>query len=501
VILLVSASLTACGKDKDPTWRVPLQDAPTAAPVASGPPLGTQSWRMPTPRPPDAPILTPTPDSPRPLPSLRASVESYTVQAGDTLRQIAARYGVSLDQVAQANQITNPDLLYVGQVLSIPPPTPGPTGPTFKIIPDSELVYGPASMGFNVEEWVRKLGGYLATYAEDVDGQPLNGAQIVQRIAQEYSVNPRLLLSVLQYQSGWLTDPAPKQAKQNYPLGLANPTRKGLYRQLSWAANNLNRGFYLWRVDGVAVWLLEDGSIVPIAPIINAGTAGVQHLFSLLYGRAGWETAVSEQGLFAAYNALFGYPFDIAIEPLLPVNLAQPALQLPFENGVQWAFTSGPHGGWGDGSAWAALDFAPAIEAIGCVKNDDWVVAVADGLVLRSKNGVVILDLDNDGWEQTGWVVLYLHIESRQRVQAGAYLQAGERIGHASCEGGVTTGTHVHLARRFNGEWIPADQGLPFVLDGWVSSGAGVEYDGYLQRGEQRLEAYAGLAPDNIIQR
>jgi LasA protease len=129
------------------------------------------------------------------------------------------------------------------------------------------------------------------------------------------------------------------------------------------------------------------------------------------------------------------------------------------------------------------------------------VVAVADGLILRADHGAVIQDLDADGLEQTGWVVLYLHVETRDRVQPGVSLKAGERIGHPSCEGGVSTGTHVHLARRFNGEWIPADQDMPFVLDGWVSSGTGVEYDGYLQRGEQKLEAYAGRSPNNVIQR
>ena len=36
------------------------------------------------------------------------------------------------------------------------------------------------------------------------------------------------------------------------------------------------------------------------------------------------------------------------------------------------------------------------------------------------------------------------------------------------------------LRRRYNGEWIPADGNLPFNLDGWVSSGNGVEYDGSL---------------------
>jgi len=86
-------------------------------------------------------------------------------------------------------------------------------------------------------------------------------------------------------------------------------------------------------------------------------------------------------------------------------------------------------------------------------------------------------------------------------VPLGTVLKAGDRVGHPSCEGGVSAGTHVHLARRYNGEWIPADQSVPFNLDGWVSQGLDNEYDGYLVRDSRRIEAYDGRAPENAVQR
>ncbi len=203
------------------------------------------------------------------------------------------------------------------------------------------------------------------------------------------------------------------------------------------------------------------------------------------------------------YNADFGYPFDYAIEPLLPLDVRQPPMQLPFEQGRPWAFTGCPHGGWGDGSAWESFPiFAPPSDELGCISSDDWVTAVADGLILRAEDGAVIQDLDGDGYEQTGWVMLYMHVEScERRVKPGAQVKAGDRLGHPSCEGGFSSGTHVHIARRYNGEWIPADHTLPFILDGWVSRGAGAEYDGFLDKDGHKVEAYEGRSGDNIIQR
>ena len=126
---------------------------------------------------------------------------------------------------------------------------------------------------------------------------------------------------------------------------------------------------------------------------------------------------------------------------------------------------------------------------------------MADGLIVRTGYGEVIQDLDGDGFEQTGWVILYMHIDTRDRIEPGLHVKAGEHIGHPSCEGGVSTGTHTHVARLYNGEWIPADQDIPFVMDGWVSQGAGKEYDGYLLRNGKKIEAYGGNSSDNRIKR
>jgi murein DD-endopeptidase MepM/ murein hydrolase activator NlpD len=95
-----------------------------------------------------------------------------------------------------------------------------------------------------------------------------------------------------------------------------------------------------------------------------------------------------------------------------------------------------------------------------------------------------------------------MHIASRDRVTPGTIVRAGERIGHPSCEGGFSTGTHLHIARKYNGEWIPADQGnIPFVMDGWTSIGSGYVYDGWLVNENLSVIADNGRSEENEIVR
>jgi len=446
---------------------------------------------------------TPTPNSPALLPTLRTQTNEYTVVSGDSLARIALRHQVSVGQILASNpDLKDPNLIEPGQKLIIPPASANELSTNFKIIPDSELFYSPSAVGFDTISVAAQFGGKLNRYSEKLeDGTTLRGAEIVQRVADEFSVNPRLLLAVLEYRSGWVSSEGKTGITEDYPLGLKDANRKGLYKQLSWAANEMTRGYTLWELSAVAVWTLSDGAVMRVDATINGATAGIQYLLSLLLDKAEWKTAVSPDGFFAVYQRLFGFPFAFSIDPLIPETITQPQLTLPFAPGDTWYFTGGPHVGWGTGSANAGIDFAPPGEEFGCYESQTPVVAAADGLVVRSGNGVVVQDLDGDGIEQTGWSLLYLHINTDGRAAVGTYLRQGDLLGYPSCEGGYSTGTHLHLARRYNGAWISADGIVPFVLSGWTSESAGIEYDGFLVKNGQTVEAFNGRADFNAIGR
>jgi murein DD-endopeptidase MepM/ murein hydrolase activator NlpD len=447
------------------------------------------------------PLPRPTPDPVRRPPAPIEIPQWYVVQYGDSINGIASRMGVGRSQIVSENGLINPDFLVIGQVLFLPTPIPQPPSPSFKIIPDSELVYGPQVEDFGSAELIRVWDGALYRHREIVDGVELSGVEVVHRVARKYSVNPRLLIGLIEYQSGWLTIPQSPPERLTYPLNYQVAGFEGLYSQLSWAADQLNQGFYKWLAGWSGPFILADGTPVYPGAGINAGTAALQWFFGQLYPPDTWRGVIDKNGFYRVYEIIFGNPFQFGREPLIPELLAQPEMQLPFEDGRLWSFTGGPHSAWGNWAAWAALDFAPPGPVLGCVQSNEWVVAVADGLVVRSSDGEVLQDLDGDGFEGSGWVIQYLHIETRDRVPEGTYLEAGERIGHPSCEGGISTGTHLHIARRYDGLWVAADGELPFTLDGWQSSGSGIAYNGELSRAGISLEACACRYATNQISR
>ena len=192
------------------------------------------------------------------------------------------------------------------------------------------------------------------------------------------------------------------------------------------------------------------------------------------------------EGLRAVFLKLFGATVDF---PHIPADLQQPALSLPFPAGYAWSFTGGPHSAWGGAELrpWAAIDFAPPVPD--CAVSEVPAVAVADGVVARSEAGVVMLDLDGDGNERTGWDILYLHISGHGEALLGEWLKKGQAVGFPSCEGGNASGTHVHIARKYNGEWMPVEGAVPFNLEGWIVQAERSAYQGTLRRGDQMVTA------------
>jgi murein DD-endopeptidase MepM/ murein hydrolase activator NlpD len=275
-----------------------------------------------------------------------------------------------------------------------------------------------------------------------------------------------------------------------------------LYKELSLAAKQLNIGYYGWRAGTLIEIKFPQGQFVRLSPQLNPGSIAVQFFFSKIFNPPEWGAALYAPGDFVEhYRQLFGDPWQRtgSVGPLFPDGLAQPPLELPFSPGERWSLTGGPHIAWNTGTPRSALDFAPVTGEAACSVSRAWVLASAGGQVVRSRNSAVVLDLDGDGSEATGWVLFYLHIAAKDRISEGAWVDAGTPLGHPSCEGGNATGTHVHVARKYNGEWMPADAPVPFVLGGWQAHAGSRAYEGALTRDGQVVSANPGGSRTSII--
>lgn len=91
---------------------------------------------------------------------------AYVVQPGDTLWGISRRFGTTVDAIVQANNIPNPNLIYVGQVLEVPgapppqppptqPPQPPPTSGTYVVQPGDTLTKIAQRFGTTVQALVQ----------------------------------------------------------------------------------------------------------------------------------------------------------------------------------------------------------------------------------------------------------------------------------------------------------------------------------------------------------
>jgi LasA protease len=448
---------------------------PTVTPIAS-PTLQLESSANATPLPTRA-LIEPGENLP------------YLTQSGDTVAAIAAHFNSSPEEVLDANPglpltMTIPS----GMQLYVPAYYFPLGGPTFHIIPDSEFVYGPTSKDFDVTRFLQTQPGYIRMPSAYVAKRQRTSDGVIQYIANQYSINPKLLLALIEWRTNALSDPALSVEIGDNPLGPIEGVT-GFYPQLLWAAERLSLGYYGWRAGTLTSIPLRDSYRSRVDMYQNAGTVGVQYLIGQLVPHAEFDSAAGPDGFAATYYALWGNPLNETDPPpdVIPGYLKQPELALPFASNQTWSLTGGPHPGWGDslGLPWAALDFGPP-GAKGCDDTETWITFSAPGLIVRSEDSTVVLDLDSDGYEQTGWALFHFHVAERGRIPIRNRVKTGDLLGYPSCEGGTATGVHVHIARKYNGEWIPASgispDVVPFILGGWSAQAGNAPYEGKLVR-------------------
>ena len=157
---LLLALLSSCAAEPTDTPTTPIPSA-----VVTIAPLHTS-----TPPPPPTPTPSPQPSStPANPPPTEPAPVTHTVQAGDTLLGLATRYGVPMAAIQLQNGMGDSTVLYVGQVLSIPPQAGWEGASRFWIV--------------HVVQAGETLTGIARTYGLDVETlQAVNGLVDADRL-------------------------------------------------------------------------------------------------------------------------------------------------------------------------------------------------------------------------------------------------------------------------------------------------------------------------------
>ena len=120
-------------------------------------------------------LLIPGGAAPSP-PSSPGAATTYVVQRGDTLGVIAARHGTTVNDLVALNGIFNPNLIYVGQVLSIAGPgtlpAPSPSNRCLYIVKPGDTLTG-ISLQYGMSMWALAIANNLANPSFIYVGQQL----------------------------------------------------------------------------------------------------------------------------------------------------------------------------------------------------------------------------------------------------------------------------------------------------------------------------------------
>jgi soluble lytic murein transglycosylase-like protein len=141
---------------------------------------------------------------------------TYIVRPGDTLSTIAARHGTTVAALAAANQIPNPDVIRIGQLLHIPDTSVGLPGYTagtpdveqYTVQPGDRLSAIARRFGMDPTALARATGiGVHAPLRRgtvlQIPGRLGRANALLTRVATQQGIDPKLVRAVAWMESGW----------------------------------------------------------------------------------------------------------------------------------------------------------------------------------------------------------------------------------------------------------------------------------------------------------
>lgn len=338
--------------------------------------------------------------------------------------------------------------------------------------PVHPLIYGREEMfGFDIE-------GYLAARAPAL----LPYAETISHWAGYSSISPRVLIALIEQQSGLLSRPQASRVAMVRPMGELS-SAQGFSEQVRDVADQLARSLYAAPLEAGRAEFQAPGQ-APVPALARLLARSV----SAAKARAQERSDSSEQDFATVYQGLFGLRFDVeaarlSLATMQPTGTQRPGLQalgaassylqFPFPVGQSW-YVGGAHTNTGSGTyPMSSLDMYKS-GGWGSNQSANWVVASAAG-TFKKHSSCFAEVVHTDGWSTT-----YYHMQNL-RYNTGAYVAKNVGIGNpassqaqALCNGGQSTGPHLHFSLKYNGGWMHL---AGYALSSWVITANGVNYD------------------------
>ena len=365
------------------------------------------------------------------------------------------------------------------------------------IVSDGQFVWGPNVGTFDLNLFLQSQNSSLLEYVEDI-----------QSWAAYTSINPKILLTVLELRNHWLSD------------GLQDEDKAFILIEIEEVAMDLAVAFYdhmyTWgsRTDSTTsksfelpTFTLSEEEIVQINPKTSSASFAIASVLAESRDVLSWKSYISSQnasGFSETFLSLFP-DTDLLDDTnnLTPSELpADDFFQLPFPLGAEWTFngTHSWHGG-DIGPDRSSMDFSTNWPR-GSTLPDHYTVASHEGIGFvypPSRTNIPCwFEVNYEMNPGEVWTTSYYHLLNlgdpgdRGRIVRN---QSVGKIGMEVCNGGFASSAHVHFTLRYNGAFFDLDG---IKLSGWnIHSGPDPYYSGYLERDGEILYPYDRLRNDH----
>lgn len=337
-------------------------------------------------------------------------------------------------------------------------PTPEPPSPDVRLA-DERISYEADWYAPEVQAFLEAHGSALATMTVPVGKGSDAFAHALTAHCLRYGLNPKVVLTLLEVESGLVTGAPGSEEALRWAFGLHEEEWAGLERQLQWATYFLAEGFK--GAGRNEVPRLTDGAPAPIPQGANAATHALLRLLAYTADSARFAVLASDgPGSFVdTYRSLFGEdprwpPSADESRPVAPFLSYPLAREVPISacfdheapifqrNGsvllYTGAYTQQPYDGH-DGWDYAAPAGSAVLAAApGRVVWAGWVDTLCP-----TPAGLVVLDHGN------GYRTLYWHLQTIEASE-GQDLARGARLGTVGSTG-CSSGPHLHLTVQHRG--------------------------------------------------